>query len=76
MKLIFLEGLPSLPWLYLHSLFYLMGESDTAVSNNLVACLAKFAHITFIILFGVNLALSYQRNKEKGIKMMSILVIK
>lgn len=49
-------------------IFYLMGESDTAVSNSLVACLANFAHITFIILFGVNLALSYQRNKEKGAK--------
>ena len=53
MKLIFLEGLPSLLWLYstTSTFFYLMGESDTAVSNNLVACLAKFAHITFIILF-------------------------
>ena len=39
-------------------IFYLMGKSDTAVTNNFVICLAKFAHITFIVLFGVNLALS------------------
>ena len=49
-------------------MIYLMGDSDTAITNNLVICLAIFAHITFIILFGINLALSFQKNRETGNK--------
>ena len=47
-------------------LLYLTGQSETPFSKNSMLCLTRFAHITFIILFGVNLALSFQKNKESN----------
>lgn len=65
-----LRGLAVIAMVLFHFfyLYELTGQSNGGFSNNLLVCLAKFAHITFIILFGVNLALSFQKNREAGKK--------
>ena len=50
--------------------FYLsnfMGLSNYDISSGILYYLAKFSHLTFLFMVGVNLAIGYERKKEKKI---------
>ena len=47
-------------------LAYFMDVKKYSISSGVLKWLAKSAHITFIFMVGVNLALGYQRSEKKN----------
>ena len=45
-------------------IFYLVGKPLVNMDNELLILMATISHYLFIVLFGVNLSISYQNNKE------------
>ena len=46
-------------------MYYLIGKPLMDIDNTLLSLSATLSHTIFIVLFGVNLSISYSRSKKK-----------